>query len=99
MRNTYNNLNAKKKEGEIKGSPYHFRAPVSREHKKRLCLTCGKRFLSKCPHNRICVNCSLDNQTIRADVYSVSFGLEELTHGMEEHLFELIETFIGGNSP
>ncbi|MDR4498391.1 MAG: hypothetical protein MRK02_10795 [Candidatus Scalindua sp.] len=100
MRNTHNNLNAKKKEGEIKGKPYHFQVPPETgEHNKRLCLTCGKRFNSKNPHNRICVNCSLNNEAVRAEEYSVSFKSEDVTHMMEENICEFIETRIGGKSP
>ena len=40
--------------------------------KERLCLKCGKKFLSKRPSNRICEKCSLINQRIALKLHSVS---------------------------
>ena len=40
--------------------------------KKRLCLKCGEKFLSECPYNRICKECSLTNERIALHTHSVS---------------------------
>ncbi len=42
MRNTSNCLSLNIEEKELKDRPNNFNSPVSRLHKKRLCLKCGK---------------------------------------------------------
>jgi predicted amidophosphoribosyltransferase len=43
-----------------------------RSNKKRLCLKCGKKFLSIGPYNRICEKCSLINKRMALHTHSVS---------------------------
>ncbi len=62
MRNTSGCLSSNIEEKELKDKPNNFNIPVSRQEKERLCLKCGKNFLSNGPHNRICVKCGLINE-------------------------------------
>ncbi len=49
--------------------------------KKRLCLKCGKNFLSENPYNRICGNCSLTNKRIELKTfYATSKHLNKTIH-------------------
>ncbi len=64
MRNTSSCLSSNIEEKELKDKPDNFNTPVGRLQKKRLCLKCGKKFLSEGPHNRICVKCGLINDRI-----------------------------------
>jgi hypothetical protein len=70
-------------ENELKDNPDNFNTPVNRLHKKRLCLKCGKKFLSQGHHNRICVKCELINNRVRAGTYPVSLRFEEITNYAE----------------
>ncbi|MFQ5712701.1 MAG: hypothetical protein ACE5GU_01580 [Candidatus Scalinduaceae bacterium] len=88
MRNTSNFSSANIEEKALKDKPVNFNSPVSRLHKKRLCLKCGKKFLSEGPHNRICVKCGLINDGIRVGIYSVSLRFAEVMNCIEEHLCE-----------
>ena len=69
MKNTSICLSSNIEEKELKDKPNNFNTPVGRLQKKRLCLKCGKKFLSKGPHNRICITCCLINERIRTEVY------------------------------
>ena len=86
MRNTSNCSNANIEEKELKDKPNNFNLPVSRLHKKRLCLKCGKKFLSESPHNRICVKCVLINNRIRADTYFLNLKISDVMNCVEEDL-------------
>ncbi len=49
--------------------------------KKRLCLKCGEKFLSRCSYNRICEKCSLTNKRIGLKTfYATSKHLNKLNH-------------------
>ncbi|KAA3608603.1 MAG: hypothetical protein D8M57_09000 [Candidatus Scalindua sp. AMX11] len=84
MRNSYNHPNTDKNKRETKDQPYHLGVPMTREQKKRVCLTCGKRFLSKFPHNRICAHCNMINNTIIAEEHSVTIRSEDLAENHYE---------------
>ncbi len=71
MRNTSGCLSSNIEEKELKDKPNNFNIPVSRQEKERLCLKCGKNFLSKGPHNRICVKCGLINEGVKEDTYLI----------------------------
>ncbi len=88
MRNTSDCLSSIIEEKELKGKPDNFNTPMGRLQKKRLCLKCGKKFLSKWHHNRICVKCSLINERISAGTYSVSLSFAKVMNCVEEHLCE-----------
>ena len=52
---------------------------VGKLQNKRLCLKCGKKFLSEGPHNRICVKCGLINdRIIIVGTYSVSLRFSDV---------------------
>ena len=70
-------------ENELKDKPDNFNTPVNRLHKERLCLKCGKEFLSQGHHNRICVKCDLINNRIGAGTYFVCLRFEEITNCAE----------------
>ncbi len=71
-------------ENELKDKPDNYNTPVNRLHKKRLCLKCGKRFLSQGHHNRICVKCGLSNERIRLYSYALSMSPDVMNY-VEEH--------------
>ncbi len=78
MKNTSSCLSSNIEEKELKDKPNNFNTPVGRLQKKRLCLKCGKEFLSKGPHNRICVKCGLINNRIIVGAYSVSLRFSDV---------------------
>ncbi len=79
MRNTSSCLSSSIEEKELKDKPDNFNTSVGRLQKKRLCLKCGKIFLSKGPHNRICVKCGLINdRIIVVGTYSVSLRFSDV---------------------
>lgn len=57
--------------------------------KKRLCLKCGQKFLSKGPYNRICEKCSLTNERVSASTYSVGKRLPSEPSSFDKQLYEL----------
>ncbi len=78
MRNTSSCSSSNIEEKELKDKPNNFNTWVGRLQKKRLCLKCGKKFLSKGPHNRICVKCGLINDRIIVVTYSVSLRFSDV---------------------
>ena len=81
MRNTSSYLSSNIQEKELKDKPNNFNTPVGRLQNKRLWLKCGKKFLSKGPHNRICVKCDLINDRIGiVGTYSVSSRFSDVTN-------------------
>ncbi len=54
-----------------------------------LALGVEMKFLSKGPHNRICVKCGLINERIRTGIYSVSLSSSDVMIFVEEHLYKL----------
>ena len=89
MRNTSSCLSLNIEEKELKDKPDNFNTPVDRLQNKRLCLKCGKKFLSEGPHNRICVKCGLINDRIIVVTYSVSLRFSDVMNFVEEHLYDL----------
>ena len=60
-----------------------------RSKKKRLCLKCGKRFLSKGLYNRVCERCGLLNERMATSTYSIgdtSPGKQDI---VEDRFYEL----------
>ncbi len=55
--------------------------------KKRACLKCGQKFLSKGPYNRICDKCSVSNERVASSAYSVGKSSPSSSH--EKQLYEL----------
>ncbi len=80
-------------ENELKDKPDNFNTPVNRLHKKRLCLKCGKRFLSQGYHNRICVKCGLSNKRIRTHSYVLSIRLPDVMNYVEEYTQSIDSVF------
>ncbi len=89
MRNTSSCLSSNIEEKELKDKPNNFNTSLGKLQKKRLCLKCGKKFLSKGPHNRICIKCCLINERIRTGIYSVSLRSSDVMNFVEEHLYKL----------
>ncbi len=57
--------------------------------KKRACLKCGQKFLSKGPYNRICEKCGLSNERVASSAYSVGKRPVSSPNSFEKQLFEL----------
>ncbi len=90
MRNTSSCLSSNIEEKELKDKPNNFNTPVGRLQKKRLCLKCGKKFLSKGPHNRICIKCCLINERIIiVRTHSVSLRSSDVMNFVEELVYKL----------
>lgn len=57
--------------------------------KKRTCLMCGKKFLSKGPHNRRCKKCNQkiaqagENAFYLPTVYSTNYKFDESLSGLD----------------
>lgn len=79
MRNDYNRSTANIEEGETKYNPEECNITVRKREKKRSCLKCGKKFLSKGHHNRICVKCDLMNGRTGVTTYSLTLRFGEIT--------------------
>jgi len=82
MRKDYNSLKSDRKRKTLRDTSLTYDTNKIRSKKKRLCLKCGEKFLSKCSYNRICEKCSLINEEIAAlHTHSVSSKyLDELNH-------------------
>ena len=72
MRRNHNSLKSDRKRKTLKYTFLTCDTNKIRSMKKRLCLKCGKKVLSKHPYNRICEECSLKNERIAFRTYSVS---------------------------
>ncbi len=57
--------------------------------KKRACLKCGQKFLSKGPYNRLCDKCSLSNERVASSSYSVGNRAPSGPSPVEKQLYEL----------
>ena len=81
MRNYSGCASTNIEKNELKDKPDNFNTSVGKLQNKRLCLKCGKKFLSEGPHNRICVKCDLINDRIRiVGTYSVSSRFSDVTN-------------------
>jgi len=87
MRNASGYLNTKKK--FLKGKPKSCITSKVKVAKKRLCLKCGKKFLSRGRYNRICEKCGLTNERIATNTYSVNGISSESTNAFTGNFFEL----------
>ncbi len=63
--------------------------PRVRSKKKRLCLKCGKKFLSKGPYNRVCERCGLLNERMATSTYSIGNTSPDKSDVLEDRLYEL----------
>ncbi len=89
MRNTSGSLNTKRKKKMLKDKPRSYASPKVKTAKKRLCLKCGKIFLSKGRYNRICEKCGMTNERIATNTYSVNGISTESTDTFKSKFFEL----------
>ena len=85
MRNYSGRTSTNIEENELKDKPDNFNTPVNRLHKKRLCLKCGKRFLSQGHHNRICVTCGLSNERITPYPSALRMRLPSIINYVDDH--------------
>lgn len=81
-------LSSNRKKRVFKDIP-KYNTSRKRFKKKRYCLKCRKQFLSKGPYNRICEKCSLINERIASDTYSVSSESSIKPNLVEEQFYEL----------
>jgi len=72
MRKNHNSLKSGRKRKTLRGTSLTCDTSKLGSKKKRLCLKCGKKFLSECSYNRICEECSLTNERIALRTHSVS---------------------------
>ena len=72
MRKKHNSLKSDRKRKTLRDTSMSGNINKIRSKKKRLCLKCGEKFLSECPYNRICEECSLTNKKIALHTHSVS---------------------------
>jgi hypothetical protein len=86
MKNTFSYLISNRGKKGLRENPNISRA---RLRKKRLCLKCGKKFLSKGLYNRICERCSLLNERMSTSMYSISSASSDKSYISEDRLFEL----------
>lgn len=72
MRKDYSCLNSNRDRRILENvAGYHDTNKISLK-KSRLCLKCGKKFLSIGPHNRLCENCVSTNEKIALKTFYAS---------------------------
>ncbi len=89
MRNASSSLNTKKKMKMLKDNPKSYTSLKVKAGKKRICLKCGEKFLSKGRYNRICEKCGMTNERIATNTYSVKGISSESTDTFKGNFFEL----------
>ncbi len=72
MRRNHNSLKSDRKTKNLRDTSLTCDSNKFGSKKSRLCLKCGKKFLSECSYNRICEKCSLINEEIALHTHSVS---------------------------
>ncbi len=95
MRKNHNSLKSDGKRKTLRDTSLTCDTNKIRSKKKRLCLKCGEKFLSKRPYNRICEECSLTNERIASRTHAVSskpLGEEE------DHISRYFPVWQGGKS-
>ena len=85
MKNTSGEIISNKKKMRLREKSYITRA----RSKKRLCLKCGKRFLSKGPYNRVCERCCLLNERMATSTYSIGDTSPGKKDILEDRFYEL----------
>ncbi len=72
MKNKYSCLNVNTKSRITRYIPE--RSDINKRNlkKKRLCLKCGKMFLSTGPYNRLCENCVSSNRRIALKTFYIN---------------------------
>ena len=89
MKNVSDYIKTKTKKAHLKDTDRNTCAPAIELRKKRACLKCGQKFLSKGPYNRICDKCSLTNERVASSTYSVGKRLPSDSSSFEKKLYEL----------
>ncbi|ODS32821.1 MAG: hypothetical protein SCARUB_02027 [Candidatus Scalindua rubra] len=89
MRKTHSYLKTNRKKRILRDAPKSCDTNKIRFKKKRLCLKCGKKFLSKGPYNRICEKCGSINERIATSTYSVSSKPSDEPNLLEDRFYEL----------
>jgi hypothetical protein len=72
MRRNHNSLESYRKRKPLRDTSLTYDTNKFGSKEKRLCLKCGKKFLSECTCNRICEKCSLANEKIALRTFCVS---------------------------
>ncbi len=89
MKNTYSRLKSNRKKRVLRDTPEYCDSNKIRFKKKRLCLKCGKKFLSQGPYNRICEKCGSINERISTSTYSVSSKPSDEPNSLEKRFYGL----------
>ena len=71
MRKSYDYLRTNGKKKKFKYTPKKYNSLKTRL-RKRFCLKCGDKFISKGPYNRLCEKCGIANERIVSRIYAVS---------------------------
>ncbi len=72
MKNNYKCLNSNIGSRIIRRIPSRYDTSKISLKKRRLCLKCGKNFLSNGPYNRLCENCVSTNAKIALKTFYVN---------------------------
>ncbi len=81
MKNNYKCLNSHSNRSTSRNVPEGIDVKRTNLKKRRLCLKCGKKFLSIGPHNRLCENCVSINDKITMKTFFVCSKLpDKLDH-------------------
>ncbi len=90
MKTVSGNLKTKKTKANLINTDRSTHATeIGLKKKKRTCLKCGDKFLSKGPYNRICDKCSLSNERVASSAYSVGKNPPSGPNSFEKQLYEL----------
>ncbi len=72
MRQNHNSLKSDRKRKNLRDKSLTCDTNKFGSKGKRLCLKCGKKFLSIGPHNRLCENCVSTNEKIALKTFYAS---------------------------
>ncbi len=89
MKNVASGLKTKRGKAKLKDADRSTITKGNALKKKRACLKCGQRFLSKGPYNRLCEKCSLSNERVASSAYSVGNRAPSGSNSVDKQLFEL----------
>ena len=86
MKNTSGYITSNKEKKRLRENS---NVPRVRLKKKRLCLKCGEKFLSKGPYNRVCERCGLLNERMATSTYSIGDTSAGKQNIVEDRFYEL----------
>ena len=89
MKSNTSYLKPNRKKMRLRDAPKGFSTTKTGLKKKRVCLKCGKQFLSKGAYNRICDKCGLMNERVASSSYSVSEKSSSESNSLEKRFYGL----------